>query len=31
MGDDPAESRNVAAEHPDRLRDMIALWWEQAA
>lgn len=28
--EDPAESRNVAGEHPDRLRDMIARWWEEA-
>jgi arylsulfatase A-like enzyme len=27
---DPTESRNVAAEHPDRLREMVALWWEEA-
>ena len=30
MADDPTESRNVAADHPDRLRDMIALWWSEA-
>jgi arylsulfatase A-like enzyme len=28
--EDPTESRNVAAEHPDRLRDMIGLWWSEA-
>ena len=27
---DPTESHNVAAEHPDRLRELIALWWEEA-
>jgi arylsulfatase A-like enzyme len=27
---DPTESRDVAAEHPDRLRELIALWWEEA-
>ena len=30
MAEDPTESRNVAAEHPDRLREMIALWWVEA-
>jgi arylsulfatase A-like enzyme len=30
MADDPSESRNVAAEHPERLRDLIALWWGEA-
>ena len=29
--EDPAESRNVAADHPDRLRELIALWWDEAA
>jgi hypothetical protein len=28
---DPTESRDVAAEHPDRLRELVALWWEEAA
>ena len=27
---DPTESRNVAAEHPDRLRELVALWWSEA-
>jgi arylsulfatase A-like enzyme len=27
---DPTESHDVAAEHPDRLRELISLWWEQA-
>jgi arylsulfatase A-like enzyme len=27
---DPTEARNVAAEHPDRLRELIALWWQEA-
>jgi arylsulfatase A-like enzyme len=30
VAEDPTESNNVAADHPDRLRDMIALWWEEA-
>ena len=30
IGHDPTESRDVAAEHPDRLRELIALWWEEA-
>jgi arylsulfatase A-like enzyme len=30
MAGDPTESSNVAAEHPDRLRDMVARWWEEA-
>jgi arylsulfatase A-like enzyme len=30
IADDPTESRNVAAEHPDRLRELIALWWDEA-
>lgn len=28
--EDPSESRNVAAQHPDRVREMIALWWSEA-
>ena len=28
--DDPTESRNVAAEHPDKLRELVALWWVEA-
>jgi hypothetical protein len=27
---DPAETHNVAADHPDRLRDMVATWWAEA-
>jgi arylsulfatase len=27
---DPTESRDVAAEHPDRLRELVALWWSEA-
>ena len=27
---DPTESHDVAAEHPDRLRELIALWWAEA-
>jgi arylsulfatase len=30
IADDPSESRDVAAEHPDRLRELIALWWSEA-
>jgi arylsulfatase A-like enzyme len=30
IGRDPAESTNVAAEHPDKLRELIALWWVEA-
>src|SRR5215204_5631373 len=30
IASDATESRNVAAEHPDRLRELIALWWEEA-
>ena len=28
--DDPTESRNVAAEHPDKLRELVAQWWVEA-
>jgi arylsulfatase len=27
---DPAECRDVAAEHPDRLTELVALWWAEA-
>jgi hypothetical protein len=27
---DPAETHNVAADHPDRMRDMVATWWAEA-
>ena len=30
MADDPSESTDIAAEHPDVLRDLIARWWEEA-
>jgi arylsulfatase A-like enzyme len=30
MATDPTESHNVAAEHPDRLRDLVATWWAEA-
>jgi arylsulfatase A-like enzyme len=30
IADDPTESRDVAAEHPDTLRELIALWWQEA-
>ena len=28
--EDPSESHDVAAQHPDRLREMITLWWSEA-
>ena len=30
VAEDPAESTNVAADHPDRLRELISLWWDEA-
>ena len=30
MADDPTESRNVAAEHPEVVTELIALWWTEA-
>jgi arylsulfatase len=30
LDDDPAEARDVAAEHPDVLRRLIELWWAEA-
>jgi arylsulfatase len=30
MTDDPTESRDVAAEHPEKLRELVALWWQEA-
>jgi arylsulfatase A-like enzyme len=30
MSDDPTESHDVAAEHPDTLRELVALWWQEA-
>ena len=30
IAEDPTESTDVAADHPDRLRDLIGLWWEEA-
>jgi arylsulfatase A-like enzyme len=30
MATDPTESHNVAADHPDRLRDLVATWWAEA-
>jgi arylsulfatase A-like enzyme len=29
--DDPTESHDVAADHPDKLRELISLWWDEAA
>jgi len=28
--DDPTESRNVAADHPDKLHELVRLWWVEA-
>jgi arylsulfatase len=30
MADDPTESRDLAAEHPEKLRELVALWWREA-
>ena len=30
MADDPSEAHDIGAEHPERLREMIARWWEEA-
>jgi arylsulfatase len=30
MEGDPTESRDVAAEHPDVMRDLVARWWAEA-
>jgi arylsulfatase len=30
MSDDPTESRDVAAAHPEVLRDLVARWWAEA-
>ena len=30
LGDDPSECDNLADEMPEKLREMIGLWWEQA-
>jgi hypothetical protein len=30
VASDPTESRDVAAENPDRLREMVELWWREA-
>jgi arylsulfatase len=30
IADDPTESHDVAAEHPEVLRELIALWWQEA-
>jgi arylsulfatase A-like enzyme len=30
MADDPTESRDVAAQHPEVVRELIALWWAEA-
>ena len=31
LNTDPAEAIDVADKHPDRVRAMQALWWEEAA
>ncbi len=30
LDEDFSESNNVAAEHPDKLRELVDLWWQQA-
>ncbi len=30
LGHDPSECRDLTAEEPDRLRELVALWWEEA-
>jgi arylsulfatase A-like enzyme len=30
VAEDLSESTDVAADHPDRLQELVALWWEQA-
>ena len=30
IAEDPTESRDVASEHPEKLRELIALWWTEA-
>jgi arylsulfatase A-like enzyme len=30
MSDDPTESRDVAAEHPETVRELVDLWWQEA-
>lgn len=30
VADDPAECHNLAADHPDRLQELITLWWSEA-
>jgi arylsulfatase len=30
MADDPCEGTNLAAEHPEVVRDLVARWWEEA-
>lgn len=30
VANDPAECRNVAAEHPDKLAELVQLWWSEA-
>ena len=30
IASDPTESHDLAADHPDRLRELIALWWQEA-
>jgi arylsulfatase A-like enzyme len=30
LGDDPSECRDLAAREPDRLRELVGVWWEEA-
>ena len=30
VAEDPTESNNVAADHPEKLRELISLWWVEA-
>ncbi|MCH8102816.1 MAG: VanZ family protein [Chloroflexi bacterium] len=30
VAEDPTESHNVAAEHPEKLRELISMWWVEA-
>ena len=30
LNDDPAEANDIAADHPDKLKELIELWWTEA-
>ena len=30
ISEDPTESRDLAAEHPEKLKELVALWWSEA-